>query len=213
MRELTYAERPARGDADGLLILHHGRGSDEQELLGLADALDRVHRLHVVLPRGPLTFPDIDGYHWFGVRAVGFPEPESFQEGYTALCRFHDEIWARTGIDPGRTVLGGFSMGTAMSYASGLGAGRPRPAGILAFSGAFPAVEGFEPELETRQGLAVLIAHGRTDQALKLELAHRARMLLEEAGLDVTYHESAGGHEVDQRAIGKGIQWLAGVLG
>ena len=212
MRELTYAERPAKGEADGLLILHHGRGSDKQELLAVAEALDRVHRLHMVLPRAPLTFPDQGGYHWFGVRAVGFPEPESFGEGYAALCHFHDETWARTGIAPGRTVIGGFSMGAAMSYATGLGTGRPRPAGILAFSGAFPAADGYEPEFGTRQGLPVLITHGRTDQALKLELAHRARQLLAEAGLDVTYQESAGGHELDERAIGKGIQWLAGVL-
>jgi phospholipase/carboxylesterase len=82
MRELTYAERPAKAAADGLLILHHCRGSDEQELLGLADALDRVHRLHVVLPRGPLTFPDLGGYHWLGVQTVGFPELQSFHKGY-----------------------------------------------------------------------------------------------------------------------------------
>jgi phospholipase/carboxylesterase len=195
-----------------MLILHHGRGADENELLGLVDALDRVHRLHVVLPRGPLTFPDLDGYHWYGVREVGYPEPETFQVGYAALCRFHDEIWKRSGIPPARTVLGGFSMGTAMSYATGLGAGRPRAAGILAFSGAIPTVAGWAPELETRTGLPVLIAHGRTDPSLRLEFAHRARALLGESGLDVSYIESGGGHEVDQRAIGKAIQWLAEVL-
>ena len=212
MRELTYAERPAAGGADGLLILHHGRGADEHELLGLADALDRVHRLHVVLPRAPLTFPELDGYHWYGVRAIGFPEPESFIDGYTALCSFHDQIWERTGIPPGRTVLGGFSMGTGMSYATGLGVGRPRAAGILAFTGAIPSVDGWEPELQSRVGLPVLITHGRTDPTMKLDFAHRARQLLHEAGLDVTYLESGGGHEIEPLAIGKGIQWLAKVL-
>src|SRR2546430_13026523 len=51
------------------------------------------------------------------------------------LAEFHDSVWERTGIAPERTVLGGFSMGTAMSYALGLPAERPVPAGILAFSG------------------------------------------------------------------------------
>jgi phospholipase/carboxylesterase len=212
MRELTYAERPAVGEADGMLILHHGRGADENELLGLADALDRVHRLHVVLPRGPLTFPGLDGYHWYGVREVGYPEPDTFEVGYAALCRFHDEIWKSSDIPPARTVLGGFSMGTAMSYATGLGSGRPRTAGLLAFSGAIPTVAGWAPELETRTGLPVLIAHGRTDQSLRLEFAHRARALLGESGLDVSYIEPGGGHEIDERAIGKAIQWLAEVL-
>jgi phospholipase/carboxylesterase len=212
MRELTYAERPARGEADGLLILHHGRGADEHALVQLADALDRVHRLHVVLPRGPLTFPELDGYHWYGVRAIGYPEPESFQLAYAALCAFHDQIWERSGIPPGRTVLGGFSMGTAMSYATGLGPGRPRTAGILACSGAFPNVDGWTPEFASHEGQRVLITHGRTDPSLKVEFAHRARVLLEASGLDVDYAESGGGHEVDALAIGRGIQWLAQVL-
>jgi phospholipase/carboxylesterase len=212
MRELTYAERPAIGESDGLLILHHGRGADEHELLELGAALDRVHRLHLILPRAPLTFEELDGHHWFGVREIGHPEPASFQDGYAALCRFHDQAWERTGIPAQRTVLAGFSMGAAMSYATGLGPGRPRPAGILAFSGVFPTVEGWEPELETRSGLPVLITHGRTDRSLEIELAHRARLLLEQAGLEVSYQESAGGHEIDERAIGRGIQWLAEVL-
>ena len=37
---LAYEERPAEGEAEGLLVLHHGRGTDERDLLGLADALD-----------------------------------------------------------------------------------------------------------------------------------------------------------------------------
>ncbi len=44
-------------------------------------------------------------------------------------------------------MLGGFSMGAVMSYAMGLGAGRPAPCGILAFSGFIPTVEDWQPEL------------------------------------------------------------------
>jgi phospholipase/carboxylesterase len=212
MRELTYAERPAVGESDGMLILHHSGGADENELLGLADALDRVHRLHVVLPRAPLALSGRDGYDWYGAREVAHPEPDSFAVGFAELCGFHDEIWERTGIAPARTVLGGFSMGTVMSYATGLGAGRPLAAGILAFSGSVPSVAGWAPELETRVGMPVLISNGRTDQSMPIELAHRARALLDDAGLEVTYIESAGGHAIDEQAIGHGIQWLAGVL-
>src|SRR5439155_20127788 len=38
--KLVVRERPAAGEPAGLLILHHGRGADELDLLGLADALD-----------------------------------------------------------------------------------------------------------------------------------------------------------------------------
>jgi phospholipase/carboxylesterase len=44
-------------------------------------------------------------------------------------------------------VIGGFSMGAVMSYALGLGAGRPAPAAILALSGFIPSVDGFEVDL------------------------------------------------------------------
>lgn len=212
MGELTYAERPARGDTDGLLILHHGRGGDEHQLLELGAALDRVHRLHLVLPRAPLTLPRLDGHHWFAVQEVGYPDRDTFRTGYAALCDFHDRIWERTGIPPERTVLGGFSMGCAMTYAAGLGPGRPRPAGLLAFSGPIPTVDGWAPELDTRAGMSVLISHGRTDQDVRIEFAHRARSLLSDAGLSVTYHEAGGGHEIDERTIGEAIRWLAEVL-
>jgi phospholipase/carboxylesterase len=212
MGELTYAERPARGEPDGLLILHHGRGNDERQLLELADALDRVQRLHVFLPRAPLSLPGLDGYHWFSVPEVGYPDPESFGAGYGRLCDFHDHVWQETGIPPERTVLVGFSMGCAMSYATGLGAGRPRPAGILALSGPIPTVDGWAPDLETRVGMPVLIAHGRTDQTVPVDFAHRASSLLGDAGLAVTYCEAAGGHAIDDRAIGQAIQLLGDVL-
>ena len=58
----VYRERPASGEATGLLVLHHGRGADEHDLLPLADALDPERRLHVVTPRGPLTVPGWPGF-------------------------------------------------------------------------------------------------------------------------------------------------------
>src|SRR5207244_6267609 len=74
MTELVYRERLAQGDASGLLVLHHGRGADEHDLLPLADALDPQRRLHVVTPRAPLTLPGGPGYHWYLVPRLGYPD-------------------------------------------------------------------------------------------------------------------------------------------
>ena len=131
-------------------MLHHGRGSDERDLLGLADVLDPERRLHVVSPRAPLTLPGWPGNHWYVVPRVGYPDPDTFRASYGELAALHDELWERTGVGPERTVLGGFSMGTVMSYALGLGPDRPAPAGILAFSGFIPTVEGWQPDLASR---------------------------------------------------------------
>ena len=117
---LIFRERPAEGEPAGLLVLHHGRGADENDLLPLADALDRERRLHVVTPRAPLELPGWPGYHWYVVPRVGYPDPETFHRAFDALAAFHDDVWERTGVSPARTVLGGFSMGSVMSYSLGL---------------------------------------------------------------------------------------------
>ena len=208
---LVYRERPAAGDPRGLLVLHHGRGSDEHDLLALADVLDPGQRLHVVTPRAPLELPGSPGYHWYVVPRVGYPDPDTFHSAYEQLAAFHDELWARTGIAPAATVLGGFSMGSVMSYALGLSGTRPVPAGILAFSGFIPTVEGWQPELASRVQLPVLIAHGRNDPIMDVAFARRARELLEGAGLPVTYLESDAGHHIDPDAIPEAKRWLAEV--
>src|SRR3954449_8411824 len=130
MSPLVFKERPAQGEPEGLLVLHHGRGADEQDLLGLADVLDPQRRLHVATPRAPLTLPGWPGYHWYVVPRVGYPDPDTFRAAYAGLAELHDELWRGTGIQPERTVLGGFSMGSVMSYALGLAGERPAPAGI-----------------------------------------------------------------------------------
>src|ERR1700730_6915081 len=100
------------GEPAGLLILHHGRGTDEQDLLPLADVLDRARRLHVVSPRAPLQLPGMPGYHWYRVARVGYPDPLTFHAAYAQLAALHAEVCERTGIAPAGTVLGAFSMGS-----------------------------------------------------------------------------------------------------
>jgi phospholipase/carboxylesterase len=209
----TFRERPADGDPDGLLVLHHGRGADEQDLLSLADVLDPSRRLHVVTPRAPLQLPGWPGYHWYVVPRVGFPDPDTFHRAYRELASFHDDLWERTGISPTRTVLGGFSMGAVMSYALGLGADRPAPAGILAFSGFVPVVEGWQPELADRRHVRVFIAHGRNDPIMEIGFARQAQELLEGGGLEVEYHESDVAHEIDPAHIRAAVEWLDETVG
>jgi phospholipase/carboxylesterase len=212
MASLVYQERPAAGEPTGLLVLHHGRGTDELDLLGLADVLDPERRLHVVTPRGPLTLPGWPGYHWYAVPQVGYPDPDTFWAAFTALADFHDELWERTGVGPDRTVLGGFSMGSVMSYSLGLAGNRPAPAGILAFSGFIPTVEGWEPSLADRQQLPVFIAHGRSDPIMDVEFGRRARELLEAGGLSVEYHKSDVAHQIDPANVPAAVEWLRATL-
>ena len=212
MAPLARVERPAATTPEGLLVLHHGRGTDERDLLGLADALDPERRLQVVSPRAPLTLPGSPGYHWYLVPRVGYPDPASFHAARTALAELHDGLWEETGIGPERTVLGGFSMGAVMSYAMGLGADRPAVAGILAFSGFVATVEDWQPSLADRQGTRAFVAHGSRDPIIAVEFGRGARDLLEAGGLEVTYRESELGHQVDPHALADAGAWLGETL-
>jgi phospholipase/carboxylesterase len=212
MAPLAYVERPAAADPEGLLVLHHGRGTDERDLLGLADALDPERRLRVVSARGPLRLPGSPGYHWYLVPRVGYPDPETFDAARAALAELHDRLWEESGVGPQRTVLGGFSMGSVMSYAMGLGADRPAVAGILAFSGFVPTVDGWEPSLADRTGTRAFIAHGRRDPIMDVEFGRRARDLLEGGGLEVEYRESDLGHQIDPAHLADATAWLRATL-
>jgi phospholipase/carboxylesterase len=212
MDPLHYLERPASGDPDGLLVLHHGRGTDERDLLGLADALDPEHRLRVVTPRAPLQLPGSPGYHWYLVPRVGYPDHDTFHAARAALADLHDRLWDETGVGPERTVLGGFSMGTVMSYAMALGAERPPVAGILAFSGFVPIVADWAPSFEDRQDTRAFIAHGRRDPIMEVGFAQRAREQLEAGGLEVIYRESDVGHQIDPVHLRDAGGWLAETL-
>jgi phospholipase/carboxylesterase len=211
---LVFQERPAAADAAGLLVLHHGRGADEHDLLGLADVLDPERRLHVVTPGGPLTIPGWPGKHWYMVPRVGYPDPDTFFAAHAKLAAFHDELWERTGLTPAQTVFGGFSMGSVMSYALGLDPARPTPAGILAFSGFVPTVEGWTPDVAGRAaaGLRAFIAHGRLDQVMDIAFAHQARDLLAAGGVEVEYHESDAAHHIDPQHLPAAVSWLAQTL-
>jgi phospholipase/carboxylesterase len=209
---LILRERPADGDPAGLLVLHHGRGADEQDLLPLADVLDPQRRLHVVSPRAPLTLPGWPGYHWYVVQRVGYPDRDTFKAAFGALADLHDELWQRTGLTSEQTVLGGFSMGSVMSYSLGLGPGRPAPAGVLAFSGFVPVVEGWSPELASRGGVRAFVAHGRGDPIIGVEFARQARELLESGGLEVEYHETDAAHNIDPEVVPAAAAWLAATI-
>ncbi len=210
MTSLEFRERPAQGEPDGLLVLHHGRGADEFDLLPLGDVLDPHRRLHVVTPAAPLSLPGFPGRHWYVVPRVGSPDPETFHAAFAALADLHDQLWAQTAIPPERTILGGFSMGAVMSYALGLGHGRPVPAGILAFSGFVPDVDNWQPDLPPRAGLAAFIAHGRRDPVIGVDFGRSARDLLSAGGLDVSYHESDLGHQIDPAALAAALRWVDG---
>jgi phospholipase/carboxylesterase len=207
---LEHLRRPAVGESAGALVLFHGRGTSEHDLYPLLDALDPERRLVGATPRGPLVLPP-GGAHWYVVREIGYPDPDTFTESYALASAWLDELATETGIPAERTVLGGFSQGAVMSWALGLGRGRPRPAGIIALSGFIPTVEGFELDLSPPLP-PIAIGHGSYDPVISVEWSRKAKAQLEDAGADVLYRESPMAHSVDPRFISELAAWLPDVI-
>ena len=103
--------------------------------------------------------------------------------------------------------------GDAVYVALGLGAGRPRPAGIIAMSGFLPTVEGWSMDLDARAGLPVWITHGRRDDVIGVQWGRAAEEALRPAGLDVTYVETDAAHHADPRALAELPAWVDRALG
>jgi len=209
---MVHLLREPAGDPEGALVLLHGRGVDERDLQPLLEELDPERRLLGVTPGAPHSLPP-GGRHWYGpVERVGYPNAESFHQTCLRLASFLDELLANRGIGWERTVLGGFSQGAVMSYALGLGAERPSPAGILAMSGFMPIVEGWEPDLDSRAGLPAYICHGSLDPVISVEFGRQARDALEAAGLEVSYRESPIPHTIDPALLPEMRQWVAQIV-
>jgi phospholipase/carboxylesterase len=192
---LGALERPAAGEPEGALVLFHGRGADEHDLFPLLDALDPERRLQGFTPRAPLALSP-GGAHWYAVPRVGYPDPESFQAGYSAAVEWLDAL----PFPPKRIVLGGFSQGAVMAYALGLGKGRARPAALLALSGFIPTVDGWELDLEPPFP-PIAIVHGEYDPVIPVEFARRARTTLEDAGAELLYRELPVDHTIDPAVL------------
>ena len=202
--------REAEGEARGTIVLLHGRGADEHDLLPLLGVLDPKRRFRGITLGGPLTMPP-GGKHWYAVHRVGWPDPATFDPTYAEVCAVLDEELA---IDWSTTVIGGFSQGGVMSYALGLGPGRPVPAGIMAMSCFLPRFEDdhWAPDFASRPELPIAHVHGTGDPVIGVEFGRDAKERVEAAGLPLLYREFPGGHHVDPRVLAELADWVAARL-
>ncbi len=196
IEQLRFLERPTAGEPEGALVLLHGRGADEHDLFPLLDALDPERRLLGITPRGPLSLPP-GGAHWYRLGGIPTPDPETFFPTFAAAAAFLDAL----PVPIERVVLGGFSQGAVMSWALGLGAGRPRPAGIIAMSGFMPEVEGFELDLLGLDGYPIAVAHGALDPVIPVEFGRAAAERVAAAGADLLWREAPVPHTIDPRVL------------
>jgi phospholipase/carboxylesterase len=178
--DTTDAELP-------MVLMLHGRGADMHDLADLAPMLTDKGSVRFVFANAPRPFEAYPGmtfgWTWFD----GWPpEQPSVAASREVLLKFIGEITQR--YKTSKLILAGFSQGAMMSLDVGL---RSDAAGIIAMSGGL-----YEPDLPELKSRPIFIAHGTLDDVVPVSYARRARLVLEEHGFDVDYHEYPMGHQV-----------------
>jgi phospholipase/carboxylesterase len=200
-RPINPTERPP------ILVLLHGLGADEHDLMGLAGELDP--RLLVVSIQAPLEYGG--GYAWFeiqweatGVRSV----PEQAIASRDILIETIRMLPDSLGVDPSQILLAGFSQGAMMS----VGVALAEPSlinGVISMSGRL--VPEFDPE-EPREGISAipfLVQHGTTDPVLPVAGSRELRERLELFGCEVTYKEYPMAHEISMSRLADVRDWIS----
>jgi phospholipase/carboxylesterase len=204
----TPAGRPASEPAP-LVIVMHGRGADANDLADIAPMIDGGFGYRFVFPNAPnrweaapgMTF----GYSWFDGLP---PDAKSLAAARKRLGEFIDAALKRFPTPPGKLVLCGFSQGAFMALDCGLR--RDDVAGIVAMSGALD--ERDLPDLSAQKSQRVLIVHGTYDEMINVNMARRARRILEQNGLEPDYHEFEMGHQVTPESMAVVAAFIAGCV-
>jgi phospholipase/carboxylesterase len=210
--ELVHLDREPDGNPEGALILLHGRAVDERDLYPMLEELDPDRKLFGMTPGAPLTNVPPGGRHWYVIRRVGHPDEETFVNTLALVCRFLDDELRHRGIPWEKTVVGGFSQGAAVACAVALGMGRPRAAGLLMMSGFYPMVRGWKLDSRAKHGMPAYVTHGSYDPVIPVGFGRKARDLLEDSGLYVTFRETRVQHSVEFALIPEMRDWVASVI-
>lgn len=205
---LSFLVHEPAGPAQGLLVLSHGVGGNETNLVSLLPWLPPGWR--VVFVRSALALGP-GQYAWFAVQfGPRGPQIDAAQADAARgrLAAFIGHMQARFGTPPARTVVAGFSQGGILSASVGL----TRPEAVAGFgllSGRIlPELEPVLAPRERLSGVRGFVAHGRLDDKLPLGWAERAHAWLDRLGVPHELHLYDMGHGLSEAEIGDFATWL-----
>lgn len=204
---LFYKAAPQNINESGLhpmLVLLHGRGTDENDLLGLVPSFDP--RLLIISVRAPHQFP-YGGYTWFDIDETGTVNIDKLLDSHDAFYRCMDDVQQKYSIDLNRIFLFGFSMGAAMSLIVSLTNPR-RFKGIIAHSGLLPQHERLLYQWNDLDNISFFIAHGKLDPIVPVELGRQVHQHLVKANANVLYREYPIQHSISEKSLGDATAWL-----
>lgn len=205
MSDLGFIHRfvPAKENSSRTLLLLHGTGADENDLIDLGHAIDPNAAL--LSPRGKVL--ENGRPRFFRRLAEGVFDEEDVIARANELGQFVDNAATRYKIDIRNLVAAGYSNGANIAAAMML-------LGVAKFPGAI-LLRAMVPlsELEQQpqlQQTRVLISVGEFDPIARPPIAKKLADLLRKAGADVTFELQSSGHELTPDDLVTARQWLAG---
>ncbi|MGH2457947.1 MAG: alpha/beta hydrolase [Chloroflexota bacterium] len=191
LRHLVRSPRVKGAEPYPTLLLLHGRGADEADLLPLADDLDP--RYFVVSARAPL--PLGPGFAWYDLADIGDPEPSSFDLSLNALTRFVAGLPDAYPIDRSQISILGFSQGAVM--AGSLLLTHPELAvGTVMLSGYLPLDQKLPIDETKLANRRVFVGHGTADPLIPVAWARRVRDYFTRVGANLSYREYPMTHAI-----------------
>lgn len=196
----THVYNPAPGGDRRTLLLLHGNGGNEREMLGLAKLL--LPTAGVLSPRGQVT--GRGGLSFFKRLQPDVYDMEDLPRRAAQLAAFVSAASERYGFDPGRVVAVGVADGANM--ASTLLLAWPDVlAGAVLFRGAVPLMPDRMPKLPATP---VLVSNGRHDRVAAPLDTEQLVALLRVAGADVSLVWQQAAQQLTNGDVEQAKAWL-----
>jgi predicted esterase len=194
--------KPAQTAGAPTLLVLHGTGGDEQDMLPLGGLAPGAALLS---PRGKVLEHGMPRF--FRRLAEGVFDLEDLKFRANELADFIGAAAARYGFDPARVIALGYSNGA--NIASAIMLLRP---GVLRRGVLLRAMVPLEPEpLPSIDGTRVLISNGRMDPIVSPDETERLVKLLQRAGADVEVHWQPAGHQLMPGDFAVAKTWLQSI--
>lgn len=190
-----------RGPGAPTLLLLHGTGGNEDDLIPLGDLIDPTANL--LSPRGQVLEHGMPRF--FRRLAEGVFDLEDLRARAQQLADFVGAAAARYGFDRATTTAVGFSNGANIAAAMLL----LRPGTItraVLLRAMVPVVPETTPDL---RGTQVLLSAGRHDPLMTPEKSEALAALLGDAGASVALRWEEAGHQLTRSDVDAARTWLA----
>ena len=198
----VHVFKPAQAQGAPTLLLLHGTGGDENDMLPLGGLAAGAALLS---PRGKVLEGGMPRF--FRRLAEGVFDVDDLKRRAAELADFVAAAAAHYRFDQSRVIAMGFSNGA--NIASGLMLVRPS---VLKGAILFRAMVPFEPDpLPSITGATVLISNGRIDPLVSPEETDRLARLLQRAGAGVEVHWQPAGHQLMPSDFAVAKTWLQSI--